>query len=300
MAIPVATTDSFSTKEMKLLLTSRSHCQQTSHSAIAMLSKLVFTIVKRRFVLKIYPEYAKLSGSGHVGPDDLFNRHENGDIAMTNKTLAGLLADCDKTGLIPCQVITARIAALGAPLSVAAANGSLKSAISAAFQKGSDPLKEAKNLRLEHEAYFRKAESALQECEAKATSLVLLAAFVDGEKASLPRNCDPRPAEAATSVRAAREAGHNVAPSLSEDLKDAGRTALRKIKAMDLLTKRRRAAHALAYAKNMSTQMERFAKLPQDKQKAAVFERSSKRFAASAQRYSVQYEIAKKAHMEAK
>ena len=219
---------------------------------------------------------------------------------MTNQTLAGLLADCDKTGLIPCATVTGRITALGAPLSVAAANGSLKSAISAAFQKGSDPLKEAKQLRLEHEAYFKKAESALQGCEARATSLVHLAAFIDGEKSSLPKNCDPRLAEAATSVRAARDAGHNVAPSLSEDLKDAGRTALRKIKAMDLLTKRRRAAHALAYAKNMASQMERFAKLPQDPKKAAVFGRASKRFAASAQRYSVQFEIAKKAHVEAK
>jgi hypothetical protein len=132
--------------------------------------------------------------------------------------------------------------------------------------------------------------------ENRAVHMVAAADYISSKSDNLPAGADPRLIECCVSIRAAKAAGFDTSGSIAEDLRDAARTALRRIKAAAALNDRRKAAWHVAYSKQMHAQMKRYADLPGDAQKRAVFKRASDRYAVVAHRASESFAAFKSKH----
>ena len=161
---------------------------------------------------------------------------------MTTRTLGQALAEADHLGLGPNAAINARVKALPNPISATFAAPNLRSAIRSALTTGTDHLLAARELKSEHLSIYARCEELIAHAEKRAVAMVQAADYISGSSDELPADADGRLLESCTSVRAAKMAGYDVSPSLAEDLRDAGRTALRRIKAAAALNDRRKAA----------------------------------------------------------
>lgn len=215
---------------------------------------------------------------------------------MTHRTLGQCLAEADHLGLGPNQTINARVKALPDPIGSTFAAPSLRGAIRAALRTGTDPLLAARELKHEHLALYARADDLIRQAEARGVHMAAAADYISGKADNLPAGADPRLIECCTSIRAAKAAGFDTSGSIAEDLRDAARTALRRIKAAAALNERRKAAWNVAYAKQMHAQMKRYAALPGDNRKRAVFKRAGDRYAVIAHRASAAFSATKSKH----
>ena len=215
---------------------------------------------------------------------------------MTHRTLGQCLAEADHLGLGPNQTINARVKTLPDPITATFAAPSLRGAIRAALTTGTDPLLAVRDLKSEHLSIYARCEELIAHAEKRAVHMVAAADYISSKSDNLPAGADPRLIECCTSIRAAKAAGFDTSGSIAEDLRDAARTALRRIKAAAALNDRRKAAWHVAYAKNMAAQMKRYADLPGDAQKRAVFQRAGDRYAVAAHRASAAFASYKSKH----
>ena len=216
------------------------------------------------------------------------------------RTITEALAEADNLGRGPNATVNARVASLPAPITASFAAPSLRKAIAAALTQGTDPLLAARALKSEHLAIYERCTDLIAQAEKRAVALVTCANYIDGSSDFLPTGADGRLIDSCASVKAAKIAGFDVSPSLSEDMRDAARSALRRIKTASALNERRRAAWHVAYAKQMTTQMRRYAAMPGDARKQAIFTRSADRYAVIAHRASAAFTAFKQQHQELK
>lgn len=94
-------------------------------------------------------------------------------------------------------------------------------------------------------------------------------------------------------VRAAKEAGIDVAPSLTSELKHAGRTGLDRTEHAKNLLQLRMAAARIGFSKSGSEYLKKCA--DQDNGRSGIFKRAAGRLAASETKFRAQHKVAQKA-----
>ena len=208
-------------------------------------------------------------------------------------TIQGLLRQAENLNDVPIKSVNGRILATPSPITVPSGKVSLRSAIKSATQTSGDALSHIKTVRKEHSATLDTAKAMIAKAEQRALDYLQLADFIDRKSDALPNSLGATQIEAAIAIRAAREAGLEVSPSISSEIKELARVSHSKIKHSTAVHDRRAAAWKLAFNKQCAALFKSFAQMKTPK--AAMFERASKRYSVNLSRAQVQYDMARKA-----
>jgi hypothetical protein len=208
-------------------------------------------------------------------------------------TIQDLLRQAEALNDVPVKSVNGRIMATPSPVTVPAGRISLRSAIKSATQTSGDALSHIKLVRKEHSATLDTAKGMIAKAEQRALDYLQLADFIDKKSDSLPNSLGATQIEAAIAIRAAREAGLEVSPSISSEIKELARVSHAKIKHSTAVHDRRAAAWKLAFNKQCAALFKSFAQMKTPK--AAIFERAAKRYSVNLVRAEASYDAIRKA-----